>query len=104
LVIVHSHLRPGGVRRVIELATPHLVNGFAGAITSVTLATGEAADRHWRRLFVGVLKGTPVEFFVEPAFGYFSEQGRSTPTLRGKIQRSLQRLLDPLTVRVVWAH
>ena len=25
LIIVHYHLRPGGIRRVIELATPHLL-------------------------------------------------------------------------------
>jgi len=104
LVIFHSHLRPGGVRRIIELATPHIVDGFAGAITGVTLATGEASDGHWRKLFLGVLKETPVEFFVEPAFGYFSEQDRTTAAMRGQIQRSLQRLLDPRAVGVVWAH
>ena len=39
LVIVHYHFRPGGIRRVIELATPHLVRKASRPITRVVLAT-----------------------------------------------------------------
>jgi len=48
LIIVHYHLRPGEVRRVVELATPHIVANAPRAVTSVVLATGEAADASWR--------------------------------------------------------
>ncbi|MGC1482107.1 MAG: glycosyltransferase [Chthoniobacterales bacterium] len=39
LVVVHYHLRPGGVRRVIEMALPAIVR--AGSLRRVTLVVGE---------------------------------------------------------------
>jgi len=74
LVILHYHLRPGGVRRIIELATPQIVRAADGAITSVIVASGERSDRKWRELFIRDFDGVEVKFFVEPSFGYFSEQ------------------------------
>jgi hypothetical protein len=73
LLIIHYHLRPGGVRRVIELATPHLVAHWQEKIRRVVLATGEAPDAAWLERFRAQLSGTPVTLFVEPAFGYASE-------------------------------
>ena len=106
LFIVHYHLRPGGVRRIIELATPQIVDGFEGAITSVTLATGEAPDRKWREMFLKSMRAVPVEFFLEPAFGYASEQQRASILLQQAIQRGLKKLLEPLDSNeaLVWAH
>jgi len=43
LLIVHHRFRPGGVRRVIELATPHLLAYWRERVRAVVLATGEAA-------------------------------------------------------------
>jgi len=106
LVIFHYHLRPGGVRRVIELAAPHIVRAFEGGITGVVLASGDGPDRNWQRLFTRAVGDVPVEFFIEPAFGYFSEQRRSPATLRPRIQRALRQLLIPAASNdaVVWAH
>src|SRR5262245_12857335 len=77
LIIVHYHWRPGGVRRVIEMATPHLVHGSRRGIDIVTFASGEPADRTWVRLMESQLSDTAVEWLVEPAFGYISEQTQS---------------------------
>jgi glycosyltransferase involved in cell wall biosynthesis len=106
LVIVHYHLRPGGLRRVIELATPHIVRAFDGRITRVVLASGESPDRKWRQIFKQACLPTPVEFFLEPAFGYFSEQRRSPTSLRHRIRRGLDLLFPTETGGgvVVWAH
>ena len=43
LIIVHYHLRPGGIRRVVELATPYLVEAGGGAVERIVLAVGEAS-------------------------------------------------------------
>src|SRR6266567_3581374 len=59
LLIIHYHLRPGGIRRVIELATPHLVKQLGGKV-EVVLATGERADAKWEGGFRRQLGGTPV--------------------------------------------
>lgn len=107
LLIVHYHLRPGGIRRVIELATPHILREFGGEITSVVVATGEAPDRKWRRTFLDALAPTPVEFFVAPAFGYYSEQpGRSPSALRQAVRKNLSTLFDRSKRNrvAVWAH
>ncbi|MBI2927506.1 MAG: hypothetical protein HYY24_17560 [Verrucomicrobia bacterium] len=76
LVILHSHFRPGGVRRVIELATPHLVAHWPEKIRTVVLAGGELPAPAWLQAFRERLRGTTVRVHVEPAFGYVSEWGR----------------------------
>jgi hypothetical protein len=60
LFIVHYHLRPGGIRRVIELVVPHLLREAPRPITRVVLATGQCADRSWHDRFVQQLHGVPV--------------------------------------------
>ncbi len=106
LVIVHYHLRPGGIRRIIELATPHLIREFNGAIDGVVVACGEANDREWNKYFQGQLAGTPVEFLVEPAFNYFSEQKRSANKITGQIRAALGEIFSgaPDGAVLVWAH
>ncbi len=106
LVIVHYHLRPGGVRRIIELAAPHLVRTSQRRVTGVILASGEPPDRKWLENFKRLLGRTPVELFVEPAFSYFSEQRQSVSNLRRRIDRGLLRLLGGGRGEelIVWAH
>jgi hypothetical protein len=106
LVIVHYHLRPGGVRRVIELAVPHLLRTAPQPITRIVLATGEAADRPWRELFVAQAMGVPVQFVVEPAWNYLSEQRGSPRQLTTRTRRALAALLEDGTAQdsFVWAH
>jgi glycosyltransferase involved in cell wall biosynthesis len=105
LVILHYHLRPGGIRRVIELAAPHIVRASHGKITSITLASGEAPARNWRDLFVRSLPGLRVDFVIESAFGYFTEQRSKPATLRRTIRSRLVELLEkPDEAPVVWVH
>jgi glycosyltransferase involved in cell wall biosynthesis len=106
LVIVHYHLRPGGIRRVIELATPHLARQFNGAVESVALACGEANDRKWNAGFQERLSGIRVEFLVEPAFNYLSEQRRSAHAVSQLIRAALAKLFANASAKncLVWAH
>jgi len=106
LVIVHYHLRPGGIRRVIELATPHLVRQFNGAIETIVLACGEANDRKWNACFQERLAGTPVEFVVEPAFNYLSEQSGSTHAVSQLIRAAFGTIFAAASLKncLVWAH
>ena len=106
LVILHSHFRPGGVRRVIELATPHLVANWPERVHSVVLATGEAPDAAWLRSFRAHLPSTPVKVLVQPAFGYASELKSEAKTIRRHV---LDGLLELLRVTrhdesLIWAH
>jgi glycosyltransferase involved in cell wall biosynthesis len=106
LVVVHYHLRPGGIRRVIELATPHLARQFHGAVERIVLACGEANDRKWNVCFRERLGGTPVEIFVEPAFNYLSEQKRSIESASRRVRAALAKILPAGSANdcLVWAH
>lgn len=106
LIIVHYHLRPGGIRRIIELATPHLLRQSGGALREVVLAVGEAEDAKWTGQFRDLLAPVPVEVFTEPAFGYFSEQRRPPAAIRQHLRAALAKLLAGASREntVVWAH
>ncbi|HMP83793.1 MAG TPA: glycosyltransferase [Verrucomicrobiota bacterium] len=104
LVIVHYHLRPGGIRRIIELASGPIARRMG--FDSVTLACGEADDRRWNDEFRRLMKPVPVEFFVEPSLNYVSEQRSSPAKVRAAVVCALNRLLDGATKEncVVWTH
>jgi glycosyltransferase involved in cell wall biosynthesis len=106
LVIVHYHFRPGGIRRIIELATPHLVAQFRGRIRKVILAGGEASDPHWNRSFQKQLPSLEVEFFLERAFHYLSDQNEGGVELTAKLRESMGRLFEESHGEnaIVWAH
>ncbi|MCL4788941.1 MAG: glycosyltransferase [Verrucomicrobia bacterium] len=106
LVIVHYHYRPGGIRRVIELAAPHILRAFGDSLTDLLLTGGEAPDRKWREDFQAACAPATVGYFIEPAFGYFSEQRRAPAKLRESLRRGLERLLDGARAEdtLVWAH
>jgi glycosyltransferase involved in cell wall biosynthesis len=106
LIIVHYHFRPGGIRRIIELATPHLVAQFRGRIRKVILAGGEASDPHWNQSFQKQLSGISVEFFLEPSFHYLSDQNGRGAELTAKLIQAMGRLLDEYGAddALVWAH
>lgn len=106
LIIVHYHWRPGGIRRVIELATPQLLRQFRGTIHRVVLAGGEAPPRDWGRHFRRQLGGTPVECFTDSSFGYLSEQAGDAPALQTALVRAMKRLLSGATGQdcAVWFH
>jgi len=106
LVIVHHHFRPGGVRRVIELGTPHLVAHWPQRVRAVVLATGEAPDPAWLRAFRQRLRGTPVKVLVQPAFGYVSELAQDGRPLRRRVMDGIRQLLREAMHDdcLIWAH
>jgi glycosyltransferase involved in cell wall biosynthesis len=106
LLIVHHHFRPGGVRRVIESATPHLVAHWPQRVRGVVLATGEAPDPAWLRAFRKRLHGTPVKVVVQPAFGYVSELALDGRSLRHRVMDGIMDLLRQAMHDdcLVWAH
>jgi glycosyltransferase involved in cell wall biosynthesis len=106
LLIVHHHFRPGGVRRVIELATPHLVAHWPERIRAVVLAAGEAPDPAWLGAFRDRLHGTPLKAVVQPTFGYVSELGLSGEKLRRRVADGILELLREAKDDecLIWAH
>ena len=97
-------MRAGGVRRVIELATPHLRR--AAKVDAIVLACGEALDRPWNEAFIRAAAPASVEFVIEPAFRYISEQQLSLARLSPRINAAMHRLFNGESERncIVWAH
>jgi glycosyltransferase involved in cell wall biosynthesis len=106
LIIFHSHFRPGGVRRVIELATPHLIKHWPERIRRVVLATGEAPEGSWLRLFRKKLQGIPVSLLVQPVLGYASEQAPGDKNLRRDASNAIMALVREALrdQSLIWAH
>ena len=106
LVIVHHHFRPGGVRRVIELATPHLVAHWPERVSAVVLAAGEAPDSAWLRNFRLRIHSASVKVLVEPAFGYLSELALDGARLRRRVMDGIRKLLGEIGRDdcLIWAH
>lgn len=106
LVIVHHHFRPGGVRRVIELAAPHLIEHWPEDVEGVLLVAGEAPDTAWLRIFRERVKGTPVKTLVLPSFGYMSEQKLKGEKLRQCVAHEILELQAELKrdSYFIWAH
>ena len=72
-------------------------------IERVIAAGGEARDLEWNAIFRRSLAPIPSKFFIEPTFGYLSEQ----PALDGmakRIRAALDRLLEDGGPMIVWAH
>ncbi len=103
LIVLHYHFRPGGVRRVIELATPFLGTTLVPKITEVMLASGEKIDAAWLGSFSRSLGELPVTEFVAPCFGYVSEMKEQTKVLLEKLDGEVQRLLAG-SEALVWFH
>ena len=103
---MHYHLRPGGVRRVIELATPSLIREFGGEVEEVVIATGEPPDKRWEQLFRRNLDPTPVRLLVEPSFKYASEQSQSPLQITKRIRATLDDLFNNAMPKdtLIWAH
>src|ERR1041384_6153877 len=93
LIVLHYHLRPGGIRRIIEQATPHLLRASGLLMQRVTLATGEPADPGWHARFAARLAPVPVDCRHEKSFAYFDEQRLAPPELRVRLRAGLKKLL-----------
>jgi len=106
LVVVHYHLRPGGVRRIIELALPYIISAASEPIESVTLASGEMPDAAWREELVRDMRGTQLHFFCESAFRYLSEQRSPPEVIRRRVLSALEGLTEkfPPAETLIWAQ
>ncbi|MGH7945817.1 MAG: hypothetical protein ACREF9_12525, partial [Opitutaceae bacterium] len=106
LFIVHSHYRPGGVRRVIELAAPEVVAALEPEPTEVVLLGGEVPDQTWLARFRERVGGVAVTCAIEPALGYISEQRVQPATITRRVRAHLRRCFGGASCEdcVVWAH
>jgi glycosyltransferase involved in cell wall biosynthesis len=106
LVVVHSHFRPGGVRRVIELALPHVAGALRPRATSIVLVAGEAPDAGWLRALQDRVAGISLSCAVHRALGYVSESVLAPDVMQRHVRRHLARVLGDATPQscVVWAH
>lgn len=104
LIIIHYHLRPGGIRRVIELAAPFLARRLG--LAEVVLGCGEPAAEQWHTQLRQKLAPVPVRCVIEPAFRYLSEQTEPPAEMERRMESSLNRLFEGATAGncVVWAH
>lgn len=105
-VIVHHHYRPGGVRRVIELALPGLTAALRPRVTEIVLAGGEAPDAGWLAHVRREAGAVPVTCAIDAALGYVSEQRSGPAPAARRIRALLGRILNGMTPAgaVVWAH
>jgi glycosyltransferase involved in cell wall biosynthesis len=106
-VIVHNHFRPGGVRRVIELATPYLVQRLRPTITRVLVAAGEKPDANWSAEFERLLDPVPVLYATDDALRYVSEGLLpDSRTSRARLHAFFAQLLfkNWAGPNIVWAH
>jgi len=106
LVIVHSHFRPGGVRRVIELAVPHLLGTLNPPITQIVLLAGEAPDDPWLHGFRQRAGSVPVICSIVAVAGYISEQRAKPAVVARRLRVHLENCLNQLVPAgcLVWAH
>lgn len=106
LLVVHSHYRPGGVRRIIELGLVPLVRSLTPRVTTVVLVGGEAPDPGWQAALQARLPAVPVTCAIERAAGYASEMDAPSKTTAARLRAFLERLLRDATARecLVWAH
>ncbi|MBI4625412.1 MAG: glycosyltransferase [Verrucomicrobia bacterium] len=106
LVIVHSHYRPGGVRRVIELALPALAGARRPGLDAVVLAGGEAPDAAWLAALRASVPGVDVTCAIAPAAGYRSEARGPASAVARRVRAFAAGLLGGARPAdtVVWAH
>ena len=106
LVIVHCHFRPGGVRRVIELAVPALAASWRPRLQRVVLLGGEAPNPGWLRTVRHSLPRTPIDCAIDSSAGYLSEQRASPASIARRLQTHLEHTLSGVDAAdtVVWAH
>ncbi len=108
LIVFHSHYRPGGVRRIIELALPALVGECRPDVTSVVLAGGEAPPAAWIAALRRRLPGVNLTFATEAAAGYVSEIGGNWTA--GQVKTAVVAWVEAVMEEasgadtVVWAH
>lgn len=100
LLILHCHLRPGGVRRVIEMYLPALA--ASGEFHAITLASGDPPDDDWAEHVKSSVKGVRFTIRTEPALDYLRTKGEDALRTKRDIRSFLNLCSDSDTL--VWAH
>lgn len=100
LLILHYHLRPGGVRRVIEMYLPALA--ASGAFNTITLASGESPDQTWADQIKASVRGVSFTIRTEPVLSYLNANTADSARIRQEIGAFLARCAGRETL--VWAH
>lgn len=100
LLILHYHLRPGGVRRVIEMYLPALA--ASGAFDTITLVSGESPDQTWADQVNASVRGVRFTIHTEPVLSYLDANAADSARIRQEIGAILARHAGPETL--VWAH
>ncbi len=103
LVVVHYHLRPGGVRRVIELTLPDVVAAFT-SLQRVTLTVGEAEDSAWVTRLRARVHGVKLDVVTDPNVGYFSESRDSAAITRIGLRQLFASVVNRGEETLIWAH
>jgi glycosyltransferase involved in cell wall biosynthesis len=103
LVVVHYHLRPGGVRRVIELTLPDIVAAYR-SLQRVTLMVGEAQGSGWVERLRSRVRGVNLDVVTDPNVGYFSESADSASTIRANLHQLLTSIVADGEETLIWAH
>lgn len=100
LLILHYHLRPGGVRRVIEMYLPALA--ASGEFDTITLASGDSPDPAWGDQVRSSVKGVHFTIRTEPVLSYLNANAGDSARIRQEIAAFLARRADQETL--IWAH
>ncbi len=104
LVVVHYHLRPGGVRSVIETCLPAIVKRMN--VSRVLILAGEDAPDDWTIRLAKHLPQAELVTRYERACGYFSELTLPAATLRRRITQALDDAIsaDHPEKTLIWFH
>ena len=102
LVVLHSHWRPGGVRRVVELALPAVVQAASPALRKVTVLSGGKAGEGLNIAPLGI----ETISHIDPVFDYFTDAAEGVEEITGRIARVLEQVAgggDPRRL-LLWFH
>jgi len=103
LVVVHYHLRPGGVRRVIELVLPDIVATMP-SLRRLTFIVGESSDAQWIQSLRSRLRSVEIIIHVNACAGYFSEVRMAPASIAAELKTLFAEAISPNEETVVWAH
>lgn len=105
-VVLHYHFVPGGVRRVIELATPSIARHLGSAVSEVVFAGGLEPPAEWMERMVSRLAPLRVRAETEPCLNYLAAQQHLDAGSVAKRARAFLEQLLPANGEptVVWAH
>jgi hypothetical protein len=101
--VFHYHLRPSGVRSVVERTLPALLKQVLQT-DRVFFLTGEVPDADWAAHITMLLAPRKVSFEVVPEMAYLSELGSPSPGFRKNLSEAVNRLFLRHRPKLVWAH